>query len=152
MSLSSVESLHTEIKKTNSLTISNNNNNVASHAAPISSDSLPACLYGSNCYRKNPQHFQAFSHPPEMKAPVTALKKKVSNLSKSTNNKSPFNSQSQKKHIQTEDTNRELQSPPKKPKLLDPTNFPFIVNINELELGDTIGQGAFGAVKVKRRF
>jgi len=24
---------------------------------------LPPCKYGSNCYRKNPQHFQEFSHP-----------------------------------------------------------------------------------------
>lgn len=28
-------------------------------------DSLPACKYGYNCIRKNPQHFREYSHPPD---------------------------------------------------------------------------------------
>ncbi|KPA85250.1 hypothetical protein ABB37_01597 [Leptomonas pyrrhocoris] len=30
---------------------------------PCPSDQLPVCAYDGHCYRKNPQHFQAYSHP-----------------------------------------------------------------------------------------
>ena len=26
-------------------------------------DSLPSCMFGMKCYRRNPNHFEAFSHP-----------------------------------------------------------------------------------------
>ena len=32
---------------------------------PVTVATLPPCPYGSNCYRKNPQHFKEFSHPPD---------------------------------------------------------------------------------------
>jgi len=35
---------------------------IASSSASIS-NSLPPCKYGSECYRKNPEHFEKFSHP-----------------------------------------------------------------------------------------
>ena len=35
---------------------------IASSSASTSS-SLPPCKYGSECYRKNPEHFANFSHP-----------------------------------------------------------------------------------------
>jgi hypothetical protein len=27
------------------------------------SDDLPKCMFGLKCYRRNPNHFQSFSHP-----------------------------------------------------------------------------------------
>jgi hypothetical protein len=36
--------------------------------------SLPACPFGASCYRKNPDHLAAYSHPPRI---APASKKKV---------------------------------------------------------------------------
>ena len=30
----------------------------------------PPCKYGSECYRKNPEHFEKFSHPGNIKIPI----------------------------------------------------------------------------------
>lgn len=30
---------------------------------PFDDSKLPPCAYGANCYRRNPDHFQQFSHP-----------------------------------------------------------------------------------------
>lgn len=29
-------------------------------------DDLPPCAYGDKCYRKNPEHFLLYSHPPTL--------------------------------------------------------------------------------------
>ena len=35
-------------------------------ASERSTPNLRVCKYGKDCYRKNPSHFQEFSHPPEV--------------------------------------------------------------------------------------
>ena len=32
---------------------------------PALGDARPTCKYGMDCFRKNPQHFEEFKHPPE---------------------------------------------------------------------------------------
>ncbi|XP_065882346.1 tyrosyl-DNA phosphodiesterase 1-like [Dysidea avara] len=49
---------------------------IASSSASTSS-SLPPCKYGSECYRKNPEHFANFSHPDDEKFGVDVPPKKL---------------------------------------------------------------------------
>lgn len=42
---------------------SSSSSSASSSASPAADDPRPVCKYGVNCYRKNPQHFQQFSHP-----------------------------------------------------------------------------------------
>lgn len=37
---------------------------------PITQTVKPLCMYGVSCYRKNPQHFRDFRHPPELEQKI----------------------------------------------------------------------------------
>lgn len=38
---------------------------MASPAKKAKASTLPTCPYGARCYRKNPEHFKEFLHPPK---------------------------------------------------------------------------------------
>lgn len=38
---------------------------MASLAKKAKASTLPTCPYGARCYRKNPEHFKEFLHPPK---------------------------------------------------------------------------------------
>lgn len=41
---------------------------MASPAKKAKASTLPTCPYGARCYRKNPEHFKEFLHPPKQTA------------------------------------------------------------------------------------
>lgn len=62
---------------------------MASPAKKAKASTLPTCPYGARCYRKNPEHFKEFLHPPKQTTDTasTSNSKDQDNDSKKTNTK-----------------------------------------------------------------
>ncbi len=57
-------------------------------------DTLPECPYGSRCYRKNPKHFEEFSHPKDTKADTISTDTSDSLSTPSTSNRGSIDTSS----------------------------------------------------------
>ena len=60
---------------------------MASPGKKTTATTLPTCQYGAGCYRKNPEHFKEFLHPPKASTPADKTSKGADSKTPDTNSK-----------------------------------------------------------------
>lgn len=122
----------------------------------------PVCKYGESCYRKNPQHLAEYAHPPKKHFSLTLptgiepIEEEDEKSSSQQNNtviplsQKPQQQQQVVKQEQQKKYTNDGQPPAKQQKVWDfgeLADSNYTIRWNELEMGEVVGQGAFGAVR-----